>query len=124
MPALQWKLEDGVAVVTLDTPNAAVNVISQAVKQELLAALDTLEHDAAVRAIAFFSGKRDNFIAGADIDEFVRTLERYEAGEMTADQWRSAMLSPKIVASNTPGNRPMVEMSTKVPTGIGVRPAM
>src|SRR5437879_6895774 len=47
MPALQWRLEDGVAVVTLDTPNAAVNVISQAVKQELLAALDTLEHAAA-----------------------------------------------------------------------------
>jgi 3-hydroxyacyl-CoA dehydrogenase/enoyl-CoA hydratase/3-hydroxybutyryl-CoA epimerase len=90
MPALQWKVEDGVAVVTLDTPGAAVNVISQAVKQELLAALDTLEHDDAVRSVAFFSGKRDNFIAGADIDEFVQ-LDSASAAERLSTEGQAML---------------------------------
>jgi sulfite reductase (NADPH) hemoprotein beta-component len=35
---------------------------------------------------------RLSFASGADIDEFVTTLERYERGEMTPDQWRQFRL--------------------------------
>ncbi len=35
---------------------------------------------------------RMSFASEADIDEFVTTLERYERGEMTSDQWRAFRL--------------------------------
>src|SRR5258708_24825006 len=35
---------------------------------------------------------RLSFASGADIDEFVATLERYERGEMTPDEWRQFRL--------------------------------
>jgi 3-hydroxyacyl-CoA dehydrogenase/enoyl-CoA hydratase/3-hydroxybutyryl-CoA epimerase len=85
MPLLTWEVKDGVAVVVLDTPGAPVNVISRAVKDEMYATLTALERDAAVRAVAFFSGKADNFIAGADIEEFVRLKTAAEAEQLSRD---------------------------------------
>ena len=35
---------------------------------------------------------RLSFASEADIEEFVTTLERYEQGEMTPDQWRQFRL--------------------------------
>src|SRR5216683_1621063 len=39
-----------------------------------------------------FGRARLSFASDADIDEFVTTLERYERGEMTPDQWRQFRL--------------------------------
>src|ERR1700704_6851048 len=39
-----------------------------------------------------FGRARLSFAREADIDEFVTTLERYERGEMTPDQWRAFRL--------------------------------
>src|SRR3954447_26003146 len=39
-----------------------------------------------------FGRARLSFADEADIDEFVATLERYERGEMTPDQWRAFRL--------------------------------
>ncbi len=84
--ALTWELADGgVAVVTFDLKGEPVNKISGAVKQDLLATFEALERDPAVRAVAFFSGKPDNFIAGADIEEFVRLATAAEAERLSAD---------------------------------------
>src|SRR5205823_2904829 len=84
--ALTWELADGaVAVVTFDLQNESVNKISRTVKDDVLATLAALEGDRAVQAVAFFSGKRDNFIAGADIEEFVRLTTAAEAERLSAD---------------------------------------
>ncbi|MGH7675034.1 MAG: fatty acid oxidation complex subunit alpha FadJ [Gemmatimonadales bacterium] len=83
--ALARTLQDGIAVVTLDVPGAPVNTISRAVKDEFNATFAALERDPAVRAVAFFSGKADNFIAGADIEEFVRLTSAPEAERLSAD---------------------------------------
>src|SRR5256886_16262359 len=70
--ALTCELADGaVAVVTFDLKNESVNKISRTVKDDVLATLAALEGDRAVQAIAFFSRKRDNFIAGAGLEEVV-----------------------------------------------------
>jgi 3-hydroxyacyl-CoA dehydrogenase / enoyl-CoA hydratase / 3-hydroxybutyryl-CoA epimerase len=82
--ALTWELVNGVAVVTFDLKGEPVNKISNAVKQDVLATFEALERDAAVRAVAFFSGKPDNFIAGADIEEFVRLTSAAEAERLSA----------------------------------------
>jgi len=84
--ALTWELADNaVAVVTFDLKGEPVNKLSAAVKQDLLATFDALEHDTAVRAVAFFSGKPENFIAGADIEEFVRLTTASEAERLSAE---------------------------------------
>jgi len=85
MAALTWVVRDGIAVVTLDTADASVNVISRSVKDEMYGMLTALERDASVRAVAFFSGKRDNFIAGADIEEFVRVQTAADAEQLSRD---------------------------------------
>src|SRR5213594_1380752 len=71
-PAVTWEVTDGIATVVLDLKGQPVNVISRAVKDEFLACFAALADDARVRAVAFFSGKADNFIAG---NEVVRSEE-------------------------------------------------
>ena len=85
MAALTWVVRDGIGVVTLDTADASVNVISRSVKDEMYGMLTALERDASVRAVAVFSGKRDNFIAGADIEEFVRLQTAADAEQLSRD---------------------------------------
>ena len=79
--AVATVVEDGVAVVTLDLPGESVNKFSRAVKDEFAAAFAALQADAGVRAIVIMSGKKDGFVAGADIEEFValRTVEEARA---------------------------------------------
>ncbi|HEY3280221.1 MAG TPA: fatty acid oxidation complex subunit alpha FadJ [Gemmatimonadales bacterium] len=84
-PALTWNVEAGIAVLVLDCKDHPVNTISRAVKDEFLACFETLAADPAVRAVAFFSGKRDNFIAGADIEEFVQLTSAADAERLSAD---------------------------------------
>jgi 3-hydroxyacyl-CoA dehydrogenase/enoyl-CoA hydratase/3-hydroxybutyryl-CoA epimerase len=84
-PALTWEVDDGVAVVVLDLKGQPVNVISRAVKDEFLACFAALAEDANVRAVAFLSGKADNFIAGADIEEFVTLGSAAEAERLAAE---------------------------------------
>src|SRR2546425_8051310 len=84
-PAVTWEVTDGIATVVLDLKGQPVNVISRAVKDEFIACFAALADDARVRAVAFFSGKADNFIAGADIEEFVTLTSAAEAARLAAD---------------------------------------
>ncbi|HKE91381.1 MAG TPA: 3-hydroxyacyl-CoA dehydrogenase NAD-binding domain-containing protein, partial [Gemmatimonadales bacterium] len=85
MAIFHHEVKDGVAAVTLDTPGAAVNVISRVVKDDLYELLAELERDTGVKAVAFFSGKPDNFIAGADIEEFVQLKSTADAEQLSRD---------------------------------------
>jgi 3-hydroxyacyl-CoA dehydrogenase len=58
-----------VAVFSVDNP--PVNALSQPVREALLAAIESLDADPAVRAIVL-AGKGRNFVAGADVREFDR----------------------------------------------------
>ena len=71
--------DDGIAVVTLDVPNAPVNTFSRAVREEFEALLDRLERDGTIRAAVIRSGKPDVWVAGADIEEFVKLTSQAEA---------------------------------------------
>lgn len=78
MPVSTTSMHGTIAVVTLDTPGASVNVLGSAVKTELEATLQRLRDDAAVTGVVIISGKPDNFLAGADIEEFTRLSTREE----------------------------------------------
>lgn len=84
-PAVTWEISDGIAVVVLDLKGHPVNVISRAVKDEFIACFAALADDARVKGVAFLSGKPDNFIAGADIEEFVRLSSAAEAERLAAE---------------------------------------
>src|SRR2546426_1041497 len=84
-PAVTWGIADGIATVVLDLKSEPVNVISRAVKDEFLTCFAALADDPSIRAIAFFSGKAENFIAGADIEEFVTLSSAAEAERLAAD---------------------------------------
>jgi sulfite reductase (NADPH) hemoprotein beta-component len=59
---------------------------------------------------------RLSFASEADIDEFVATLERYERGELTPDQWRAFRL-----VRGTYGQRQAIDaqmLRVKVPQGV------
>ena len=85
MAIFRHEVKDGVAVVTLDTPGAPVNVISRVVKEDLYELLADLERDTGVKAVAVFSGKPDNFIAGADIEEFVQLKSTADAEQLSRE---------------------------------------
>ena len=65
--AADLAIEDGVALVTIDSP--PVNALSQAVREGLKRGVETAEANGAVKAIVIICGGR-TFIAGADISEF------------------------------------------------------
>jgi 3-hydroxyacyl-CoA dehydrogenase/enoyl-CoA hydratase/3-hydroxybutyryl-CoA epimerase len=70
MPAFTVSIENSIAVVTFDLPGEPVNKLTSAVRSEIEALLARLRDDSSVRAVVLISGKPDNFIAGADIEEF------------------------------------------------------
>lgn len=100
MAAFTSRIENGTAVVTFDLPGAPVNTLSSSVSAEFSTLLERLLRDNGVRAIVLRSGKPDNFIAGADIEEFAALDSEEEAatlsGEAQAVMDRVA-LSPKPV---------------------------
>jgi 3-hydroxyacyl-CoA dehydrogenase/enoyl-CoA hydratase/3-hydroxybutyryl-CoA epimerase len=71
------KTRDGIALVIIDFPGTKVNKVSSALLAEIETMIDSIERDVTVRAMAVVSGKEDNFIVGADIDE-LKTKETRE----------------------------------------------
>ena len=63
-----------------------------------------------------FGRARLSFASEADIDEFVTTLERYERGEMTPDQWRAFRLVRGTYGQRQAADAQM--MRVKIPQGI------
>jgi 3-hydroxyacyl-CoA dehydrogenase / enoyl-CoA hydratase / 3-hydroxybutyryl-CoA epimerase len=68
---MTMQVENGIAVLTFDVPGAPVNTFSIVAQEQLRAAFAVIQRDPAIRAVVFISGKRDNFIAGADIETFL-----------------------------------------------------
>lgn len=83
--ALTTEIQDGVAVITIDLPNEPVNKFNRAVKEEFNALFDRLEHDLNIRAAVLLSGKKDSWIAGADIEEFLELKTAAAAERMSHD---------------------------------------
>lgn len=66
---VQFDADNGVAVITIQNP--PVNALKSTVVDALSAAIARIEGDAQIRA-AVIAGAGSNFVAGADINEFVK----------------------------------------------------
>ncbi len=67
---------EGIALITLDDPSRAMNVTSAEMIAELMAALDRVAADPAIRGAVLTSGKPASFVAGGDIKDFVGAHDR------------------------------------------------
>jgi 3-hydroxyacyl-CoA dehydrogenase/enoyl-CoA hydratase/3-hydroxybutyryl-CoA epimerase len=90
MTQSDWKnfrieILDGVATVRVDVPGEPVNTLSRETGTEFAAVLDALEKDAAVKAVVVASGKKDGFVAGANIEMLRDVKGASEAAELSRD---------------------------------------
>jgi len=95
--------EDGVAVVTLDRPEA-LNAVSRELARDLESALANLNRDASVRAVVLTGAGERAFCAGVDLKE-ARTIEVAEIEAWfggVVDLYRAILMldAPVIAALN------------------------
>ena len=67
--------EPDVALLTFDTPDKSANVLSTSALEELTGHLDALDGRNDIAGLIICSGKPGMFIAGADLREFVASLD-------------------------------------------------
>jgi len=80
------EIQDGVLVLTLDVPGEKVNTLARGVLTEFHAILEQLEaRPPEIRAVVLRSGKPDNFIAGADIKDFVKIRSALEGETLSRE---------------------------------------
>jgi len=82
--------DDGILVLTLDVPGEKLNTLGRGMLTELDALLSDLEARPGVKGIVLRSGKPENFIAGADIKDFLKIRSALE-GETLSRQAHSIL---------------------------------
>jgi 3-hydroxyacyl-CoA dehydrogenase/enoyl-CoA hydratase/3-hydroxybutyryl-CoA epimerase len=74
--------DNGVAVITMDIPGESMNTLRAEFAPQVRAILAEVRANSAAKAIVFISGKKDNFIAGADISMLDSCETAAEAEEL------------------------------------------
>jgi 3-hydroxyacyl-CoA dehydrogenase/enoyl-CoA hydratase/3-hydroxybutyryl-CoA epimerase len=97
------KADKGVLVIVLDAEGDKVNKISTELGAALHPVLENAERDSSCPGVVIISGKPDNFIAGADIDQLSRITSAAEAEKLSRDGHRmlgqlEAMKIPVVAA--------------------------
>ena len=92
------KTKDGIAIVTIDCPESKVNKISSGLLDEIAGILPDISNDQSIKGMVITSGKEDNFVVGADIDELkgMRTSEEVIAYITKAHAILNGLESMKI----------------------------
>ena len=61
------KQDNGIAILTMDVPGESMNTLKGDFGDEISVILDQIENDADIKGVIVASGKKDSFVAGADI---------------------------------------------------------
>ena len=70
--------EDGVAIITLDMFESKVNTLSSRLIPQFESLFQRIEDNDEIKAIIIISGKKDCFVAGADIKELQSAKSKNE----------------------------------------------
>ncbi|MEM8946097.1 MAG: 3-hydroxyacyl-CoA dehydrogenase NAD-binding domain-containing protein [Planctomycetota bacterium] len=73
--SLEFPIDD-IGVISINDPNKGANVLSRSVLDELEQHLDTLDAHEGLAGLVIRSAKPGNFIAGADLREFVADIDQ------------------------------------------------
>ena len=76
---LGMSLDDDILVVTIDRPGETVNTLSPSLVGEFEGMFMRIDEDTLIKGMVLISGKPDNFIAGADVDQFREVRSSIEA---------------------------------------------
>ena len=63
------KTKDNILIITINSPGSRVNKVSSSLLKEISTIMDKIEKDDSIKGLVILSGKEDNFIVGADVDE-------------------------------------------------------
>ncbi len=63
------RTQNNIMTITIDCPDSKVNKVSSGLLAEISGLLDTIEKDTSLNGVVIISGKDDNFVVGADVDE-------------------------------------------------------
>ncbi|MEX0723884.1 MAG: fatty acid oxidation complex subunit alpha FadJ [Gracilimonas sp.] len=85
MSYLNITQKDSVAIITLDLPGEKVNKLNESMMNEFSDFLNELESNSELKGAVLISGKKDNFIAGADIDMFQERDSAKEIEQLSKD---------------------------------------
>ncbi len=61
------KQESGIAILTMDVEGDSMNTLKASFGEEIATILDEIENDSAIKGVIVASGKKDSFVAGADV---------------------------------------------------------
>jgi 3-hydroxyacyl-CoA dehydrogenase/enoyl-CoA hydratase/3-hydroxybutyryl-CoA epimerase len=111
------KRDDGVAIVRMDIPGEPMNTLKSNFIETFIGVFDAVENDPEVKAIVFTSGKKDSFIAGADIT-MLEAISTAEEGE------RAGLEGHKVMNRIENCKKPVVAAIHGVALGGGLEVAL
>jgi 3-hydroxyacyl-CoA dehydrogenase/enoyl-CoA hydratase/3-hydroxybutyryl-CoA epimerase len=80
---------DGIAVLSIDVPGRAMNVLTPQLQADLAVAIEHVIADSGLRGAVITSGKAGGFVAGADITDLVKLFDAGLTAKQGAEMSRS-----------------------------------
>jgi len=88
-PSVEMTIDGGVAIVTIDNPGEPVNTLNPKFSADFETVLTSIADLPEARAVVLVSGKKDNFIAGADIKVLKEVTTAEQAAELSRQGQRA-----------------------------------
>lgn len=119
--SIQLRTEDGVAILTLDRPEVR-NAVDDAMRGELMAALERVNRDDSVRALVL-TGAGKAFCAGGDIRAMQQRMQA-PAGEIAYNGWARQQRTHHALSALHDLPKPTIAAVNGASTGLGTDLAM
>ena len=85
-PAFRLEIyNENVGVIFIDVPNEKVNTLKAEFAEQFLAILQQAQSTSGLKGLVITSGKKDNFIAGADISMIANCENKEQASELSKE---------------------------------------
>ncbi|WP_431514220.1 enoyl-CoA hydratase/isomerase family protein [Variovorax sp. DAIF25] len=119
--SIQLRTEDGVAILTLDRPEVR-NAVDDAMRGELMAALERVNRDDSVRALVL-TGAGKAFCAGGDIRAMQQRMQA-PAGDIAYNGWARQQRTHHALSALHDLPKPTIAAVNGASTGLGTDLAM
>jgi enoyl-CoA hydratase/carnithine racemase len=113
---VEYRVEDSIAIVSLNRPEVR-NAINDEVRSDLIAILDRVAGDDAVRALVL-TGKGKGFCSGGDISGMRERLQA-PAGQVAFNGWRRQQKTHKGIAALHGLGKPTIAAVNGAAAGLG-----
>lgn len=77
--------DDGISILTMDVPGESMNTLKMEFAEQVTQVLDQIESDSSITGVVLVSGKKDSFVAGADVSMLAACKTAEEAQKLASD---------------------------------------